>query len=751
MRHWVKGTIVAVAVGTFGATLAMTPLGTKFELDFGLQWLFHLRGPQKPPPEVAVVAINSDTGRQLNLPKMPSEWDRSIHIPVLERLVDLGAEVIVFNMDLNRAKHPEHDQLFASKVAESQKVVLFERVIGKRQPIIDGDGQRSGWYWTEEQLPPLPIIAQGARGIGPFPLPKIDERLSQFWTFKTSAGDAPTLPAVALQFFALKIYPRWREILMSTGDLGTAELPECAEEIQNAEQLRQLMAVVYRTYRSDPGLRSRFADKVSLEADGSLPGADRRLLLALNDLYGGSESRFVNFYGTAGTIPTYSYESMNGVSWSPEWQQPPDLSGKIVFIGYSDLYDPDQPDRFYTAFTRDDGVDLSGVEIAATTLGNLLQRRSIEPPVNAVAAAIPFAFGFMTAFAVFNFPALLAVPAALVASAVYTLGAQYLFNESDLWFPIAIPLLIQLPFALLVGLLAQYMLERSEKLRVGAAVGYYLPENVAKDLLAKGPQSVSLNRVVYGACFATDMAGFSTIAESLSPQELADFMNEYFEALAERLRRYEVSVTEFRADAIMCAWTADRRDRDVNRRAALAALEARDAVSKFSLARCAAPMALRVGIDVGWVYVGHAGGGGHFVYSIVGDTANTASRIEGLNKRLGTQLLATSEVTDELPELLLRPLGRFVFVGKRTGTAIVELVAEKHRATEAQVALCARFADAMTSFSEARWVEAVDRFEAVLEEFPQDQPAQFFRDLCRSYAAGGAPAEDPTTIVLGSK
>jgi adenylate cyclase len=749
LRHWLKGLLVAVLVGIFGSVFALTPAGTGFEQGFGLQWLFKMRGNVPPPTEVAVVAINSDTGRRLGLAKMPSEWPRDIHVPVLNRLVDLGAAVIVFDMDFNRAKHPESDRLFADAVARSNRVVLFERIIGKRQPIVDSRGQRSGWYWTEEQLPPLEMIAAGARGTAPFPLPKIDARLSQFWTFKASAYDAPTLPATALQLLAMPAYEHWRELLLAAGATNLQSLPRSAAQISTADTLRQVLGQTRRAYRKDPSLAERVEQLLRVSPADSQ--AHFRLLQALNGLYAGEDSRFVNFYGVAGTIPTISYQGLRDATWELEGEEPHDLSGKVVFIGYSDLYDPDQPDRFNTAFTRDDGVDLSGVEIAATTLGNLLQRRAIAVPSNAALGALPFAFGALATFAVFTFPALISVPVVLMSAAVYGLGVQYLFNEYNQWLPISIPLILQLPFALLVGLLAQYLVERAQKQRAGEAVSYYLPESVAKDLLSKGGTAVNFNKVVYGACFATDMAGFSTLAETLSPQELADFMNDYFEALAEPLRHRQVGVTEFRADAIMCAWTAEQRSSEVHLQSALAALEAREAIREFNLRRGVAPMTIRVGLDVGWVYVGHAGGGGHFVYSIVGDTANTASRVEGLNKLLGTELLATGDVVERLSELLIRPVGRFIFVGKRVATPIVELVAQTDRANERQVELCRRFAEAMESFGRRQWVEAERFFQDLLDQFPGDGPATFYRNLCRRYQQGEAPAQDPTAVILTSK
>ena len=79
----------------------------------------------------------------------------------------------------------------------------------------------------------------------------------------------------------------------------------------------------------------------------------------------------------------------------------------------------------------------------------------------------------------------------------------------------------------------------------------------------------------------------------------------------------------------------------------------------------------------GWFYVGHAGGGGHFVYSIVGDCANTASRLEGLNKYLGTQIIASGEVVAGLDEFVYRPLGLFQLKGKDTASTVFEILGER--------------------------------------------------------------------------
>src|SRR5262249_50364187 len=209
-------------------------------------------------------------------------------------------------------------------------------------------------------------------------------------------------------------------------------------------------------------------------------------------------------------------------------------------------------------------------------------------------------------------------------------------------------------------LMGQYLLERRKERRIARAISYYLPENIVKDLTEKQIDPDSVNKVVFGTCLATDMSGFTGLSESKSPTELAAFMNEYFDALAQALKRHAVDVTEFHADTIMCAWTGPERSSTVCHKAALAAVELKEAIDRFGREHGSMRLNSRIGLQDGHFYLGHTGGGGRLAYSILGDTANTAARLESLNRHLGTHVLAAASVVGgDANGLLVRPLGSF--------------------------------------------------------------------------------------------
>src|SRR5262249_6738278 len=135
----------------------------------------------------------------------------------------------------------------------------------------------------------------------------------------------------------------------------------------------------------------------------------------------------------------------------------------------------------------------------------------------------------------------------------------------------------------------------------------------------------------------------------------------------------------------------------------------------------------RIGLQDGNFYVGHTGGGGHLAYSILGDPANTASRLESLNKQLGTHILAADSVIADLSAgFLTRPLGSFRFLGKAEATPVSEIMAQRPKASERQADLCNRFTHALEVLRARQWSEATALFESILDQYEDDGPSRFY-------------------------
>jgi adenylate cyclase len=723
----------------------------ELERDTGLAWLFTIRGPLPKPPEVAVIGLNSNSGKRLALAALPRDWPRSVHGRVLDELATQDAAAVVFDYDFSRPKDPKDDKEFAESVAAFGRVVMLQKLIGKREPVYGANGEVISWLWSEEAMVPAGPLGEATRGLGHFPLPKTDQAVHEFWTFKSSTGDAPTTSAISVQILALPYYREWLDVLSQAGVARVGELPARAEDIRSHEEMRTLMRTLRNTFTGDRGLKGRVDEILDATTGQAMPEQARSLFRALAALYAGPERRFLNFYGPPGTILTYPYEAMLPSSYSGK--RPPkdgSLAGRVVFAGYSDLTHADQPDRYYTVFTNKDGVDLSGVEIMATALANLLNDTAILKAGPEITLASIIVFGFVIGVLVYALPALIAVPLTFLLTGLYAAAAQWLFNESALWLPLTTPLMVQMPFALLVGLITQYVLERRKVQSIAEALEMYVPESVVRDLTGEGVNPDSVNQVVYGTCLANDMSGFSTISEGKSPKELARFMNAYFDAMAQPLKRNGVDVTEFHADTIMCAWTKNQELPEARRQVIVGAIGVLDAMEEFNKVEQVS-LSARIGLQDGNFYLGHTGGGGRMAYSILGDPANTASRLEGLNKFTRTQILAAKTVVDGVEGVLTRPVGSFQLVGKAEGLPACEILATMDNATAEQQELCESFPAALEAFQDQRWDDAKTQFEAILKNHPDDGPTAMYLELLAQYGEHGLPDGDPTIIRLTSK
>ncbi len=168
--------------------------------------------------------------------------------------------------------------------------------------------------------------------------------------------------------------------------------------------------------------------------------------------------------------------------------------------------------------------------------------------------------------------------------------------------------------------------------------------------------------------------------------------------------------------------------------------------------RRSAPLALptRVGLNAGRVMVGNVGGSGRFAYSVVGDCVNTAARIEGLNKQLGTRILADRH-GDGRPARAAAAAARPLPAGRQAAAAAPAGGRRAPGANRTTRDGSSAFAEALARFEAERWAEAAERFESILAAHPADGPTRFYLDRCRRYQAGGPLPPDPGLIRLEHK
>jgi adenylate cyclase len=305
-------------------------------------------------------------------------------------------------------------------------------------------------------------------------------------------------------------------------------------------------------------------------------------------------------------------------------------------------------------------------------------------------------------------PMIVAALGAVGLSVLYLVAAQYQFKTNNIWSPIIIPLFIQTPFAFLGAVVWNYVDTNKERQKIRKALEYHLPKNVVDQLATNIAQIKTSGEVVHGICLTTDAEHYTTLSETMDPQELASFMNRYYEAIFKPTRHHGGVVSDIIGDSMMALWVASRPETSPKDKACFAAVDIQKSMQQFNQSSGAVQVNTRIGLHSGHISLGHIGAIDHYEYRPVGDIVNTASRIEGLNKHLGTRVLVSEEVIHQLDSVLTRQVGQFRLKGKAKPITIYELMCRIEESDEKQRGACAIFAEAMGAFRRQAWDEAME-------------------------------------------
>ena len=701
---WARGIRVA-GLSAVVALLFLTPLGGGLEEQYGLGALFQFRGEQSAPPGVVIVAIDRASAEELGLP--PPPWPRSYHAKLVRALAQHGATAIIFDLLFAKESGSEDDEL-ASAIddAKSTPVALLQGLERQVAP--------SGANAQQENLDRTvdPILGGAADAVAPFPLPTDSGQLTRFWTFRDGV---PTLPAVALQLATAGA--DWTALL-STEQISFPALTSAPRE-----SFVQAMAALHRKLQSDHKLALRLQQAIlSFEPEKA------KHLSALLALYSGDDSRIFSFIGPPGSMATIPYSSViRGVVGDEE------IRGKVVFVGADEREVIGRLDTFKTVFTANNGFDLSGVEALATAFGNLTGQKTLRSSAflnTAVITAVALVLGLAAAST-----SAWAVPLAAF-SALIGVGALgwYLFVTANLVTPIFTPAAIELPVAALAAAFSITSAERKLRRTIEIAARQFLPHEIAERVTRGAPSRSQASQGTRSGIFlASDIEGFTATAERLSPEALSKLAVEYFEPLFQAVLRSGGEVLDVTGDSMMCVWYADGDPLRARRNAVTATLEMAASVAEFGARHISSPLRTRFALHTGTVALSVVGASGRYVATVVGDVKNAVSRMDSLNKLLGTCVLTSREVVSGLEGLLVRPLGSFAVVGKSDSLALVEILGRTGEHPNS-AALAQEFAAALNAFDAEDWQGAVHRFRGLAQDFATDGPTAYFLELAEAYA-----------------
>lgn len=668
------------------------------------------RDPRSTP--VAVVAIDEETYETPPFKGSPTlTWTTEVG-RVLDAVIDGGAKVVGF------------DIVFPASIEQSE-IPFGDNVLGARMRGFDRDFLRSLARGSAAGKVVLGEALRGDRSIRPSPGQRI------------AVGQQKNIRP-------LNIYTDSDDVVRRvplTVSIDGKQVPSIALELAS------------RALKIEP----------AVAGDGSVTLAGYRIPSAVPN------TLTLNFEGGANDVQTFSFADLHACADRNDTDFfRREFADKIVIFGTL----LNSEDRQFTSKRFATGLDgsraprcalppappvagqfkrssIAGVYIHATAVHNLMARDAVVELGGLPATFIAIAFAALAALA-----ARMLAPGAAAAVyigmvAIWTCWATLAFARS-LALPLSEPFLAGLFSMAAIGAYRLVVTDKGERL-LRRSFGLYLAPQVIEKMLASNKLPVLGGETRDVTVFFSDLAGFSSISEKMTPAELVAFMNEYLSAMTDVIESKGGYIDKYIGDSIVAVFGAPADDSDHASNAARAALGCRmrlDELNRASAVFQGHKVAHRMGLNSGEALVGNIGSRRRFNYSVMSDAVNVASRLEGANKYYGTTI-AASETTVALTRSAFtwRELDAVRVQGRSTPVKIYELLAEAGQETPQQAASAASYAEGLAHWRNREFDAASKCFERVADV---DKPSALFLSRVSAFQSHSpGPDWEPVTALDG--
>jgi adenylate cyclase len=388
-----------------------------------------------------------------------------------------------------------------------------------------------------------------------------------------------------------------------------------------------------------------------------------------------------------------------------------------------------------------------GVEIHATVIDNILRQAFLEKPdwsrVYDLTAIVVLAL--LIGLVVPRVRAITGIAFAAGLFALYILFARWMLGHAHLWLDVVYPLLaLSLNYIALT--VYSYLSVERQRRQIKDTFGQYVAPIVVEQMLQDpGRLRLGGEEKVLTVLFS-DLEGFTSYSERYPPHEMSQILSDYYDRMTEQIFANRGTLKEYVADELMAIFGAPLEQPDHATRACAAALAMRDARRALGSewAKMGRPrLQARTGINSGPMLVGNLGSSYRFAYGVLGDHVNLASRLEGLNRVYGTEILMGENTVALLDgSFLVREIDMVRVKGRTQAARIYELVAAAGAdLPAAQDEALRLYVAALEAYRKQLWGEAFALFSKALAVHPEDGPSRTMAGRCRAYQAA-PPADD---------
>ncbi len=720
-----------LTIATIGMAMALFVIAPAPLEDIELNWLdlrFRARGQIVPGPAVVLAAIDEKSlaaeGRW--------PWPRSRIAALVQALSRGGAKVIAFDILFSESE----DDTRLTLIGELERAVEAQKIDNTRLKTILRDGRTAA---DQDQLlanaleqSSAPVVLgyffhMNEQGVGFRIDPSdIERRLEAIAGSKyplvyrdPQAESVPFIkayaPQVNLPIFTSKAASSGYFSVTSDQDGVVRWMPLVIQGGEDFFPPLALLSVWHYLGKPQLAVRTGSYGIDSVQLGERLVPTDE------------TGRMFINYRGPGKTFPTYSIsEILAGTLPADTFKH------KIVVVGATAIGIGD-------IRTTPFGPVFPGPEIHANAIDNLLAGDFIERPrwakVFDVMAIV--ALGLAIGLVLPRTSALYGLIFTGALFIAYVLGANWLFVQQHIGLNLVYPVFVMgATYTILT--LYRFIIEEGERRRIRGAFQHYVAPEVV-DLMLKDPAGMRLGgeeKVL--TALLSDMEGFTSFSENHTPNEVISVLSEYYANMTDEVFAVQGTLVEYVGDEMFALFGAPMTQSDHAKRAcksALAMQASRDALSdeweKMGRPRIKA----RTGINSGNMLVGNIGSKYRFHYGAMGDAVNLASRLEGLNKIYGTQIIISGNTAElvasafrlrELDVVRVKGRAQALHIYELIGIIDMPLTSERQR-------LLSLYEAGLAAYRARSWDDALEQFQQCLLLQPDDRPSLLMQTRCQNY------------------
>jgi adenylate cyclase len=605
---------------------------------------------------------------------LPWPWPRQIYSAVVQYLQRGGAKACVFDLTLseNSRYGIEDDKIFSEAMAQAKNVLLTFFLSGEDRE-------------TEE---------------------------ASFELLKRFSLKAKALPAKIL-FSSKSVTLPVENLLEVASGAGNVQFAP------DGDGIYRRLPLVFR-------LKDMALPSLPLAAVNFLQGEQNLQNIPFDQ----SGQMIVHYHGPRGTYRTYSMAAIIN-SWAQMEEgktpqiPPQEFLGKIVLVGTSapGLYDL-KSSPFSAVYP--------GTEILATAIDNLLQQDFIRIPSQVFLWGLALFLALLTGIGTSYLKRIWKIILFFMFCLALPAGAVSLAFISRYWLDFVTPLLVVV-LSFFGASLLNYSFEGRQRRFIKSVFRHYLSPEVIERII-ENPALLQLGgeeREI--TSFFSDVTGFTAISESLSPEELVNFLNAYLSEMTDIILSTGGTLDKYEGDAIIAFWNAplDQPDHALRGcRAALCCQRRLGELRPVFKQRFGHELAMRIGLNSGRAVVGNMGSRKRFDYTAMGDPVNLASRLEGACKQYNVPILVGDTTYELVKEgVVARDVDIIRVVGKKRPVHVYQIIGEKGELSAAQIEKVNIFNQAVESYRVRQWEKSL----ALFQKLEDDMLSKMYISRCLSF------------------